>query len=950
KTIRIDDTKPDLQTIKINETFVNWAANWLQTLTYDLFFKQILVTIDVTYDKSGRHSSEGLAYQMVAQTAASMPQADPDGWTQLQLSSKIFAFSEDFRGVLFVKAMDKAGNLSDTWLTHGFMSDVTEPDLTLNASADGAFHNQTDGWTADSPDIITTAWLNAPVTVTVDAADLVGGINTLNQVTYAITTASGSNQTAETVLYQASAAIDPASAPEGMLRQTLTLEADDTYTLVATAIDRSGNISTRTLVIRIDQIAPLDEDVIIAINGTDIALAEGETGAPLYLTNSESALIDAVQAAQISGIAAIEYQVVEQGETISDTWAVYSSEAVFKTALDAWSNRIFTLPVRVTDQAGNQTEITSSVVYLDNTRPTVSVSGNPADWTDQDVTLVVIAHDYTQFGNADSGIGSDLPALAYRYTFNGVTGDWTDAASQTYDANGTVQVEVRDHSGNIETQTVIIDRIDKLAPDNGSIEYVDQYTADHWYNSSQVIRAAFLITEGTAGFEGSEEWLQFSIDAGQTWTDADSFTVDTSERDQSTTTVMFRVIDELDRTFTIKSSAIVNLDTTAPVAESIRVLGQEPDQAQQSLRELLQGMTLGLFFDKTLIVSVQADTAALISGVAKIRTYVSDHEKPQAIGVNDAVWSSEAGKVYTGPFTLPINDPRRGIIYVQVTDKAGNQTVITTELVVVDATKPSAPFIQARILADGQTGDSYQAGNWINQDVQFALSGSGNTVAGVDRYEYATRLAGETAWSDWQIAIEDTFTQQVSEGHFSDLEIKFRAVSRTGIEGEETVFGWVRIDKDTPAPAGVTIDNGSGVEVSPNQDTWYKDNTLTVRVTQDAGQAPVTAWYQIDSGDWTQLALTTNVGTIQLQQGVQTVRVRTLDDAGNYDTAEAEIQTHQVLVDQGVPTLTVTPKVGTAEAAYKGGYTNEQVRYELKSESVAPFLKLEVYKNNEQLE
>ncbi|NCC77362.1 MAG: hypothetical protein EOM08_13115, partial [Clostridia bacterium] len=402
KTIRIDDTKPDLQTIKINETFVNWAANLLQTLTYDLFFKQILVSIDVNYDKSGRHSTEGLAYQLVAQTESTMPQADPNGWTQLPLASKTFAFSEDFRGVLYVKAMDKAGNLSDTWLTHGFMSDVTAPDLIVNASADRAVHNQAGGWTANSPAAVTTDWLNDAVMVTLDASDLVGGINTLSQVTYAITTASGTNQTAETVLYQASAAIDPALAPAGMPSQTLTLAADDTYTLVAKAIDRSGNSSTRTLVIRIDRLAPLDQDVIIAINGTDIALAAGETGDPLYLTNGESAVIDATQAAQISGIASIEYQVVEQGEAISDTWAVYSSAAVFKTALDAWSNRIFTLPVRITDRAGNQTELTSRVVYLDNTRPTVLVSGNPANWTDQDVTLVVTAHDYTQFGNINS--------------------------------------------------------------------------------------------------------------------------------------------------------------------------------------------------------------------------------------------------------------------------------------------------------------------------------------------------------------------------------------------------------------------------------------------------------------------------------------------------------------------------------------------------------------------
>ncbi|MDD3183168.1 MAG: hypothetical protein PHD48_10260, partial [Alphaproteobacteria bacterium] len=112
---------------------------------------------------------------------------------------------------------------------------------------------------------------------------------------------------------------------------------------------------------------------------------------------------------------------------------------------------------------------------------------------------------------------------------------------------------------------------------------------------------------------------------------------------------------------------------------------------------------------------------------------------------------------------------------------------------------------------------------------------------------------------------------------------KFRAISYSGIVGEETVFGNVYIDKATPAQAQVTIQNAALQEETPDPNTWYKDNELTGTVPQDAG-SPVAAWYKTSAeGQWQSLTLTDNTAIINLSLGVNDIYVLTKDGADGTD-------------------------------------------------------------------
>ncbi|NCB52687.1 MAG: hypothetical protein EOM54_12555, partial [Clostridia bacterium] len=955
KTVKVDASMPELEKIQVG-TFENAAASILESLTYGLFFKHVTVDIGVNFEVSGRHTINGLYYQLAPGVNAqnSIPQPTEGGWVALTGSDTAFTFQNDFHGIIYVKAMDKAGNQSANWLSNGLISDNTVPVLTVSAQASGAVNEGT-GWTADSNTAVTTDWLNRDVTLTIDATDITDGLNTLSTVDYVLERRDVPAQNSSGTLYSENQTIDPANPPAGMAPQTLTLTADDVYTLIVTAKDRSGNQSVRTMIIKVDQNAPVADDIVIMLNGTDVC-ALGEAPQNIYITGYTGSSIQAEGASTISGVQKREYQIVELGSSLGPTWATYSDDATFSTVLSVWNNKTYNIHVRVTDNAGNVTTAQSQTIFMDTVAPTVNISGNPTEWIDTDVTLTVSANDYAVQGDSASGLGSGLQAEAYRYTFNGSAGDWTDQNSQTYQANGTVKVEVRDNAGNIKEQTVVINRIDKLLPNNGSIQNVLAYTASNWYHASQTITAVFNATEGTAGYPGSKEWLQYKVtDADNSANNTDwtgiypatgsSVTIDTATFDQGTTIVAYRVIDEMGRIYELPTEAIVNLDTTAPAEENISVYGRKDSQPTGvNLRALLEGMTLGWFFNENLELTIQSD--ASVSGEAQTRYYLSNHETAQAISVSDTIWNTAPVYDNSNKPVLPVVDPHRGVIYVRVADNAGNMTVIATELIVVDAEAPIAPTVTAQTEINEAAYIQHDApANWVNENVAFTVgipTGQQPTAL-IERYEYATKALGETNWSEWATAENGHVTMNVNDGTIQTTAYKFRAISYSGIVGEETVFGNVYIDKATPAQAQVTIQNAALQEETPDPNTWYKDNELTVTVPQDAG-SPVAAWYKTSAeGQWQSLTLTDNTAIITLSLGVNDIYVLTKDGAENYDISGEEGRLYVVLHDNGLPELTVTPQVNGTTAYTDGGYTNKTVTFEIESRSVSPFYKIEVW-------
>lgn len=106
-----------------------------------------------------------------------------------------------------------------------------------------------------------------------------------------------------------------------------------------------------------------------------------------------------------------------------------------------------------TDSEGNNKTSTAKVDWIDKQAPTITnVTGNPTNWTDEDVTLTVNAQD-------------SLSEIK-EYSFDGGT-TWQNENNKTYNDNENgISIKVKDNAGNIATYTQTID-ITKIRCRNG---------------------------------------------------------------------------------------------------------------------------------------------------------------------------------------------------------------------------------------------------------------------------------------------------------------------------------------------------------------------------------------------------------------------------------------------------------------------------------------------------
>jgi len=341
-----------------------------------------------------------------------------------------------------------------------------------------------------------------------------------------------------------------------------------------------------------------------------------------------------------------------------------------------------TVNIKVRDNLGNITSQDLVIDKIDKTAPTIeSVTGNPNDWTSNDVTLTV---------NASDG-ASGLAAAAYSFD-EGST--WQSENTKTYTENiSNIVIKVRDVAGNIAIyNTIDITKIDKTVPNTPVIENSNKYVDSNWYNNNQTITAKFTATAGDT------ERLQYKVNTG-TWTDGESVTISTEGKND----VSFRVIDTLERTSS-EQTVKVNIDKTVPANAKITVKDRE-------FTSILNKITFGIFFKDTVNVTISADDN--MSGINKIEYQKVAEES----GYNsNGTWTSG------NSFNVVPNE--KFVVYAKVTDNAGNYVVLNSDGVVVDGTNPELTL----------TPDTKE---WTNGNVNVKVEVS-DKLAGVKEVTYTT--------------------------------------------------------------------------------------------------------------------------------------------------------------------------------------------------------------------
>ncbi len=935
-TYKNDYSAPIINSVKVDNVALR---NLLESITFGQFFRDGVVDIDVNYDVSGR---ETLEYQLVE--VASFDNvggiaADPEKWTDLGTNETTgnfitqFTISEDFRGLIFVRATDIAGNVSADWISDGMVKDGVAP--TVEVSVSSTDHDSE--YNATLADGAITPWFKANATLTVSAADVVENLDTLKTLSYTIN--GGTVQT----LYTASDdTITKDVVGNGKQIREIVLQEGE-HTVVISAIDRAGNETVVTVTVRVDLTPPVAENIQILVGETNIR-ADGETDQVMYVKSVTDAQVAVTDLAAISGIAKIEYRLT--GDT--DYKPTTESDGKYlMTVPAAYSD---TIAVKVTDQAGNSTEVSSYRLVVDSAAPDLEVVGNPTTWQSDDVTLDIYAKD-----NGDAGLTTDALTLSganfaivggAEETRNGATWrHWTVVVN----VNSELKFAVTDRAGNSTSEDVTVSFIDKTEPNAPAItdpekESNIEWTA-LWFNDTVVVTATFTRTEG------SDEWLEYSVNDGE-WVKGTvnattlSCTLDKNTYNGSKPIVRFRVCDLVNDTdndsigrVSAITEATIQMDSTAPVlnSDTLSVTAYTQGDDQSIWRDILNAITGGNLFKPVVEVRIETTNADEYSGIKSI------YYKLNGITSVDGTPADSSEQLYDTANGFSIPADFSGTITVWAFDNANNKSnEMTTKTIVIDGAQPEAPNVT--VVYTGT--DTAYKGEWTNRSITFTVSG-GVTVSGVHHYEYSTDNG--QSWTD--IAIDaETGTATLKVAQAADVNYKasyiFRAISNVGNtfhinDGKSSEA--VEVKQDTKAPMAPTVTvqaNGSTGNVALNKDTWYKNGVLYVTADQDTNGAPITLWYQFENAEWTEVE---NGQVILPQSGIYKLRFKTVDDAGNETLSVGNgVATtggwYQVQFDNGEPKLEITSHYDFATREW----ASEEVVLKVKVSATAPIHSIEV--------
>ena len=396
----LDKTAPYGMTVSVHQ---NPFTSFLDTITFGLFFQN---DVDVTLSASDALSGVDYYEYQLVDTSKGQSYESSNGWTKS--ADGKFSVPAQFKGAVYARAVDKAGNRSAVVSSNGFVADRQTPFApVITASVNG--------------NVYVGGWTSGNVKIAAAGSAALSGIDYYEYQT-------GDDGT-WTKMPDQSGAADSTSGQT--IADTLTIASDMNRDIHIRAVSNSGIAGDESVVtVKRDTITPILD---VCVTGTT-----GQwTGSPVLFTLSDTA----------GNISPCTYQVkIGSGDwtqisgntvsVIADTDTIYQFKAVSASGIESSPSAAY--PVRI-----------------DRSSPAITgVSGNPVNWTNGDVTLTVHA------GDNGSGVKE--------YSFDGGN-SWQTSNTNLYTVNQTVSadtIKVRDNVGNETSYTTEIEitKIDKTAP------------------------------------------------------------------------------------------------------------------------------------------------------------------------------------------------------------------------------------------------------------------------------------------------------------------------------------------------------------------------------------------------------------------------------------------------------------------------------------------------------
>jgi large repetitive protein len=473
-------------------------------------------------------------------------------------------------------------SVKGTDVTSGVASQMVSLDgstwtSSLTISMDGTYSLH--GRVTDNAGNITTL---APITIQVDRTPPIPGVSLSPAVPNGangwyispVTATANSSDVTSGIASQA------VSMDGSTWKPSVSISTDGTYTLQIQASDHAGNTASASKMIRLDTTPPSASFVL--------PMADGENG---WYLSPVTISVNGTDAG--SGVAS--QMVSLDGLTWSSSLAL---------SMDG----VYTIHGRVTDNAGNTTNILQTV-SIDHTPPVPDASLSPASpdgdngWYVSPVTITANSSDVTS-GISSQGVSLDRT-------------NWKPSITLATDGTYTVQVQAQDKAGNTASTTKPI-KLD-ITPPTASFQAPLADGSNGWYISPMTISA--VGADATSGVASQ----MVSLD-GSTW--VSSLTLS----DDGNYTVQGRVTDNAGNVTDI--SRPIHIDHTPPVVGT----------------PVLTGTTgLAGWYTSSIGVSVSATDAT--SGVASTE-----------YSVDGNAWQTTTPTLSDGQHTVQI----------KVTDNAGN--------------------------------------------------------------------------------------------------------------------------------------------------------------------------------------------------------------------------------------------------------------------------------------
>ncbi len=521
----------DKETIKDFKVKIDKSsyASFLSTITFGVYHNEVKdATITGDFGISG---ADKIYIQIVSDPADYVntyaADAGDAGWKEYTAPIQL---ENNFKGFVYAKAKDKAGNTSNIIRTDGIVIDTVGPTVEID-NKDGAWI------TEDYVDITVSDFADA-------TASIVGNASGITSIDY---------ETNEAEPVEGSVDIEENHAIISGLH-------DGEYDLQVIGRDKAGNETRETKPVKLDRTTPgiaitgYNELSFTTVNNLKLIPSVGASGIQSVKVKAELKDESVIAETELTG-PEYAYAASKNGTytfMLTNNAGVTVEETLEVNNITGSLDDIMGLDVKTTNLKGDEIDYLNAEMLDD--------ADAAPEWTANDV--VFRAHGSAKFkASIDDG----------KYT------DFSADGIFTVKSEGIHTVRIKDDTDTKTTRTFIV-KIDKYEVKDVKIKDNHKYTAAEWYNDQRVIQASFTPDDTT----GIDEWLEYYDPGDNDWKKGDSVILNV----EGNHTVKFRGNDELNRT-TPEQIAIVNIDMTAPSDLKIEI---EKNTGKELINHLFPNM------------------------------------------------------------------------------------------------------------------------------------------------------------------------------------------------------------------------------------------------------------------------------------------------------------------------------------------------------------------------